>query len=127
VLRLRPLGPGELLDDVFRVDRRHFWLPVAIALRVALPGLLLQFASGSASQFGFVLSVLGDLNNAGTIVIREWAALRLDDLDAAPNDPGRNPTAARPALRLEPRLPLRQGVRPARAGPVARAPRPAGP
>lgn len=63
VLRLRPLGLGELLDDVFRVYRRYFWLLVAIALLVSLPGLALQFASGSASQFGFALSVLNDLNN----------------------------------------------------------------
>ena len=63
LLRLRPLGLGEILDEVFRVYRRHFWVLVSIALLVALPGLALQFASGSASQFGFVLSALNDLNN----------------------------------------------------------------
>jgi hypothetical protein len=71
LLRLRPLGLGELLDDVFRVYRRHFWLLVAIALLVALPGLALQFASGSASQFGFVLSILNDLNNPEALAARQ--------------------------------------------------------
>jgi hypothetical protein len=71
LLRLRPLGLGELLDDVFRVYRRHFWVLVAIALLVALPGLALQFASGSASQFGFVLSILNDLNNANALAARQ--------------------------------------------------------
>jgi hypothetical protein len=71
LLRLRPLGLGELLDDVFRIYRRHFWLLAAIALIVALPGLALQFASGSASQFGFALSILGDLNNPGALAARQ--------------------------------------------------------
>lgn len=71
LLRLRPLGLGELLDDVFRVYRRHFWLLVAIALLVALPGLALQFASGSASQFGFVLSILNDVGNPGALAARQ--------------------------------------------------------
>jgi hypothetical protein len=71
LLRLRPLGLGEILDDVFRVYRRHFWLLVAIAVIVSLPGLALQFASGSASQFGFALSVLNDLNNPDALAARQ--------------------------------------------------------
>ena len=71
LLRLRPLGLGELLDDVFRVYRRHFWLLVAIAILVALPGLAVQFASGSASQFGFLISILNDLNNPDALAARE--------------------------------------------------------
>jgi hypothetical protein len=71
LLRLRPLGLGEILDDVFRVYRRHFWLLVAIALIVSLPGLALQFASGSASQFGFALSILNDLNNPDALAARQ--------------------------------------------------------
>lgn len=63
LLRLRPLGLGEILDDVFRVYRRHFWLLAAIALLVSLPALLLQFASGSADQFGFFVTALGSLAN----------------------------------------------------------------
>jgi membrane-anchored glycerophosphoryl diester phosphodiesterase (GDPDase) len=75
LLRLRPLGLGEILDDVFRVYRRHFWLLVAIALIVSLPGLALQFASGSASQFGFALSILNDLNNPDALAARQPPAL----------------------------------------------------
>jgi hypothetical protein len=71
LLRLRPLGLGELLDDVFRIYRRHFWLLAAIALIVALPSLALQFASGSAGQFGFALSVLNDLNNPDALAARQ--------------------------------------------------------
>src|SRR5207253_329043 len=41
-LRLRPLSFGELLDDVFRVYRRHFWLLVSISLVLSLPTLVLQ-------------------------------------------------------------------------------------
>ena len=68
LLRLRPLGLGELLDDVFRVYRRHFWLLVAIALIVSLPTLAFQFASGSATQFGFALTILGNLGNPDGLV-----------------------------------------------------------
>jgi len=69
-LRLRPLGLGEILDDVFRVYRRYFWLLFSIALVVQLPSLLLQFASGSADQFGFALSLLGNLSNPDAIAAR---------------------------------------------------------
>jgi len=71
LLRLRPLGLGEILDDVFRVYRRHFWVLVSIALLVALPGLALQFASGSASQFGFALSILSNLNSPGGLAAQQ--------------------------------------------------------
>src|SRR5205823_7124320 len=57
-LRLRPLSFGELLDDVFRVYRRHFWLLVSISLVVALPTLILQILSGQADQLGFSAAVL---------------------------------------------------------------------
>lgn len=71
LLRLRPLGLGELLDDVFRVYRRHFWLLFAVALVVSLPTLAFQFASGSASQFGFALTVLGNLNDPQALAGRQ--------------------------------------------------------
>ncbi|MDP9247663.1 MAG: glycerophosphoryl diester phosphodiesterase membrane domain-containing protein [Candidatus Dormibacteraeota bacterium] len=57
-LRLRPLGFGELLDEIFRVYRRHFWLFVSIALLLALPSLFLQILSGQADQVGFSASLL---------------------------------------------------------------------
>jgi Membrane domain of glycerophosphoryl diester phosphodiesterase len=70
LLRLRPLGLGEILDDVFRVYRRHFWLLAAIALLVSLPALLLQFASGSANQFGFLVSALGSIADPEALLAR---------------------------------------------------------
>jgi membrane-anchored glycerophosphoryl diester phosphodiesterase (GDPDase) len=61
LLRLRPQGLGEILDDVFRIYRRHFGLLLAVALIVAVPSLLIQVASGSADQFGFLLVALPNL------------------------------------------------------------------
>ncbi|HKF78450.1 MAG TPA: hypothetical protein VKF59_20080, partial [Candidatus Dormibacteraeota bacterium] len=52
LLRLRPLGLGEILDEIFRVYRRHFGLLWAVALVLSVPGFLLQVASGSTGAFG---------------------------------------------------------------------------
>jgi uncharacterized RDD family membrane protein YckC len=63
-----------------------------------------SYALGTVVMFGTVRSQrLGDLA-AGTIVIRERAAVRLEDLGAGPDDAARARLAARPALRLDPRL-----------------------
>jgi membrane-anchored glycerophosphoryl diester phosphodiesterase (GDPDase) len=64
-LRLRPLGFGELLDEIFRVYRRHFWLFVSIALVLALPSLVLQIVSGQADQVGFTASLLSSAASGG--------------------------------------------------------------
>jgi uncharacterized RDD family membrane protein YckC len=63
------------------------------------------YALGTIVMFGTVRSQrLGDLA-AGTIVIRDRAAVRLDDLLAeADASPGERRTGIRPALRLDPRL-----------------------
>jgi hypothetical protein len=71
LLRLRPLGLGEILDEVFRVYRRHFGLLAGIALVLAVPTLLVQVASGSAASFGFLLTLLGGLGNPGTLAGQE--------------------------------------------------------
>jgi Membrane domain of glycerophosphoryl diester phosphodiesterase len=71
LLRLRPLGLGEVVDDVFRVYRRHFWLFAGIALLLALPSLLVQMASGSAQSLGFIVAVLPNLANPNALVGRE--------------------------------------------------------
>src|SRR2546423_14651281 len=81
-LRLRPLGFGELLDEVFRVYRRHFWLFVSIALVLALPTLVLQIVSGQADQIGFTASLLSSaMRGGGTLDSRppdtNFAALGL--------------------------------------------------
>ncbi len=70
LLRLRPLGLGEVLDDIFRVYRRHFGLLCTIALVLSIPTLLVQLASGTANQYGFLASALGSVGNAGTLSIQ---------------------------------------------------------
>jgi uncharacterized RDD family membrane protein YckC len=64
-----------------------------------------SYALGTIVMFGTARSQrLGDLA-AGTIVIRERAAVRLDDLSAGPDEANGTARAiARPALRLDPRL-----------------------
>lgn len=71
LIRLRPVGLGELLDDVFRVYRRSFWLLVAIALIVSLPAFLIQFASGQADQFGFLITAIGSLARTDTLTTQQ--------------------------------------------------------
>ncbi len=63
LLRLRPLGLGEILDDIFRIYRRHFGLLCAIGLLVSVPSLLIQFATGSVANLGFLFNVFGNLGN----------------------------------------------------------------
>jgi hypothetical protein len=59
LLRLRPLGLGEVLDDIFRVYRRHFGLLVGIAAVLSVPTFAVQLASRSADQLGFLATVVG--------------------------------------------------------------------
>jgi uncharacterized RDD family membrane protein YckC len=63
-----------------------------------------SYALGTIVMFGTVRSQrLGDLA-AGTIVIRERAAVRLDELVSEAEAAGEPRTPVRPALRLDPRL-----------------------
>lgn len=54
---LRPLGFGELLDQVFRLYRANFGVMLAIALIVLLPVLVAQ-VSGTAPAIAFDLELL---------------------------------------------------------------------
>ncbi len=63
MLRLRPLGLGDILDDIFRVYRRHFALLAGISIAVLLPTLLLQVASGQANALGTIAGVFTNLGN----------------------------------------------------------------
>lgn len=45
-IRFRPRQLSELLDELFRLYRRHFSLIVGVALLVALPGLVWSLATG---------------------------------------------------------------------------------
>lgn len=71
VLRLRPLGFGELLDEIFRIYRRHFWLLVAISLVLALPTLLVQILGGQADQLGFTATVFGSLGKPAALAAQQ--------------------------------------------------------
>ncbi len=64
-MRMRALGFGEILDEIFRFYRRNFWLLVLLSLAPALPTLLLEIASGQANQFGFLGSLIGSLASSG--------------------------------------------------------------
>ena len=56
---------GELLDETFRLYRRHFNVIAGVALAVILPGLLITLISGSyrANPFSYFLQVLQNANN----------------------------------------------------------------
>jgi len=82
LLRLRPLGLGEVLDDIFRIYRRHFGLLCAIGLLVSVPSLLIQFTTGSVANLGFLFNVFGNLGNPVSVrsafagvARRYWALL----------------------------------------------------
>jgi hypothetical protein len=45
-IRFRPMPLPELLDELFRLYRRHFSLIVSVALLVALPGLVWSLVTG---------------------------------------------------------------------------------
>src|SRR3989442_2012551 len=46
-IRFRPMPLPELLDELFRLYRRHFSLIVGVSLLVALPGLGWSLATGT--------------------------------------------------------------------------------
>jgi hypothetical protein len=77
-LRLRPLEIGDLLDETFRMYRRHFLLFAAIAVILAIPsaalyGLALAWfstglqATSDTSSVGPVLGFLGAIGAAGLV------------------------------------------------------------
>jgi len=77
-LRLRPLEIGDLLDETFRMYRRHFLLFAAIAVILAIPsaalyGLALAWfstglqAASDTSSFGPVLGFMGAIGAAGLV------------------------------------------------------------
>ena len=64
-VRLRPLPVGELLDETFKLYRRHFNVIAGVAIVVILPNLLLALLSGSykANTFSYLQQVLQNLND----------------------------------------------------------------
>ena len=69
--RLRPLGFGELLDEIFKLYRRHFWLLVAISLLLALPVLAAQILGGQADQLAFTAGFFSALLSQSTAALAE--------------------------------------------------------
>jgi hypothetical protein len=64
-VRLRVMPLGELLDETFKLYRRHFTVIAGVALVIILPGLILSLISGSyrANPISFAQSVLQNANN----------------------------------------------------------------
>jgi glycerophosphoryl diester phosphodiesterase family protein len=64
-VRLRPLPVGELLDETFKLYRRHFNVIAGVALVVILPNLLLTLLSGSyrANPITYFQHVIQNLND----------------------------------------------------------------
>jgi hypothetical protein len=64
-VRLRPMPLGELLDETFKLYRRHFTVIAGVALAIILPNLILTLVSGSylANPITFLQQVLTNANN----------------------------------------------------------------
>src|SRR5712691_10595163 len=64
-VRLRVMPLGELLDETFKLYRRHFTVIAGVALVIVLPNLILSLISGSyrANPFTFLQNVLQNVNN----------------------------------------------------------------
>jgi hypothetical protein len=63
MMRLRALGFGEILDEIFRFYRRNFWLLALLSLVPVVPSLLLTVGSGQAGQFGVLGGLVNSLGN----------------------------------------------------------------
>lgn len=68
-VRLRPLPIGELLDETFKLYRRHFTVIAGVALAVILPNLILTLLSGSyrANPFSYLQDVLRNANDPAAL------------------------------------------------------------
>ena len=64
-VRLRVMPVGELLDETFKLYRRHFTVIASVAIVIILPNLVLSLISGSyrANPFTYVQDVLQNVNN----------------------------------------------------------------
>lgn len=64
-VRLRPLPLGELLDETFKLYRRHFSVIAGVALVIILPNLVISLISGSyrANPITYLQQVAQNINN----------------------------------------------------------------
>lgn len=68
-VRLRPLPVGELLDETFKLYRRHFTVIAGVALAVILPNLIVTLISGSyrANPITYVQQLLQSANDPAAL------------------------------------------------------------
>jgi Membrane domain of glycerophosphoryl diester phosphodiesterase len=68
-VRLRPLPMGELLDESFKLYRRHFTVIAGVALVVILPNLLVTLISGSyrANPITFIQQLIQNANDPAAL------------------------------------------------------------
>lgn len=68
-VRLRPLPLGELLDETFKLYRRHFTVIAGVAVAVILPNLILSLVSGAyrANPFNYLQQVLQNANDPAAL------------------------------------------------------------
>jgi hypothetical protein len=68
-VRLRPLPLGELLDETFKLYRRHFSVIAGVALVIILPNLVISLISGSyrANPFSYLQQVVQNANNPAAL------------------------------------------------------------
>jgi hypothetical protein len=64
-VRLRVMPIGELLDETFKLYRRHFTVIAGVALVIILPNLILSLISGSyrANPVTYLQNVVQNFNN----------------------------------------------------------------
>ena len=64
-VRLRVMPLGELLDETFKLYRRHFTVIAGVALVIILPNLILSLISGSyrANPVSYLQNVAQNFNN----------------------------------------------------------------
>lgn len=68
-VRLRPLPLGELLDETFKLYRRHFSVIAGVALVIILPNLIISLISGSyrANPVTYLQQVLQNANDPAAL------------------------------------------------------------
>ena len=68
-VRLRVMPLGELLDETFKLYRRHFTVIAGVALVIVLPNLILSLISGSyrANPVTYLQNVAQNFNNPNAL------------------------------------------------------------
>jgi hypothetical protein len=68
---MRPMPLGELLDETFKLYRRHFYVFAGVALIVVIPNLLISLISGSyrANPVTYFTQVMQNLSNPSQLQV----------------------------------------------------------